>query len=130
MCPLQFFRWRVKSFVQTIGVEAQVYYTKKKCFLRNSFSLAHTTLRMLHICLWNKHNYHQSYILPCSSILWRTILTKIINTAFSYWMCYAYSTLHFGIFDFVRVILISCNNFSGQSQITINRLTNSWKRNV
>ena len=85
MCPLQFCRWS----------EAQVYYTKKKCFLRNIFTLAHKTLCCWHMCLCNKHNYHQSYILACSSILWRTILTKIVNAAFSNWRCYAYSTLHF-----------------------------------
>ena len=102
------------------SVEAQVYYTKKKCFLRNIFTLALKTLCCGHMCSCNKHYYHHSYILACWSILWRTKLTKIMYSAFSNWMCYAYSTLHFDSFDFVRFMLKTCNNFSGQSLITIN----------
>ena len=64
-------------------VEAQVYYTKKKCFLRNILTLAHKTLCCWNNCLFDKHNYHQSYILACSSILRITILTKIMNAAYS-----------------------------------------------
>ena len=51
------------------SVEAQVYYTKKECFLRNIFTLAHKTLCCGHMSSCNKHYYHQSYILACSSIL-------------------------------------------------------------
>ena len=50
-------------------VEAQVYYTKKKYFFRNIFTLAHKTLCFWRICLCNKQNCHQSYILACSNIL-------------------------------------------------------------
>ena len=129
LTAMQDLKRRIKAGTAKTGVTQFWREFNKKCFLRNIFTLAHKTLCCWHIHLCNKHNYHQSYILACSSILWRPMLTTIMNVTFSNWMCYAYSALHFGIFDFVRVILISCNTFRGHSLITLNWITNSWKSN-